>query len=60
VPTLVVAATYDHPDFVRIAERLACGIPAAESATVEAGHLIGFEQPDELNGVALDFLDRRL
>jgi 3-oxoadipate enol-lactonase len=60
VPTLVVAATYDHPDFVRIAERLAAGIPAAESATLATGHLPGVEQPDELNRLVLDFLDRRL
>ena len=60
VPTLVVAATHDHPDFVGLAERLAAGIPSAESATVEAGHLAGFEQPEAFNRLVLDFLGRRL
>jgi 3-oxoadipate enol-lactonase len=60
VPTLVVAATHDHPDFVRIAGRLAAGIPAAESATMATGHLPGLEQPDELNRLVLDFLSRHL
>lgn len=60
VPTLVVAATHDHPDFVRIAERLAVGIPAAESATMATGHLPGLEQPDELTRLVLDFLGRHL
>jgi 3-oxoadipate enol-lactonase len=59
-PTLVVAATHDHPDFVRIAERLAVGIPGAESATMATGHLPGLEQPDELNRLVLDFLGRHL
>ncbi len=55
-PTLVVVGTHDHPDFLRIAERLAAGIPGAETAALETGHLPALEQPDEFNRIVLGFL----
>jgi pimeloyl-ACP methyl ester carboxylesterase len=58
-PTLVVGCAHDHPDFVAIAEVLAAGITEAEHAVMETGHLAGFEQPEELNRLVLDFLARR-
>ena len=58
-PTLVVTATHDHPDFRRIAARVGEGIPGAETAVMETGHLPGVERPDELGGLVLDFLARR-
>jgi pimeloyl-ACP methyl ester carboxylesterase len=59
MPVLVVVGTADKPDFVAIARHLAETIPDAELAEVEgAGHLVGLEQPDVLNGLLLDFLSR--
>ena len=59
MPVLVVVGTADKPDFVAIARHLAETIPGAELAEVEgAGHLVGLEQPDVLNGLLLDFLSR--
>jgi pimeloyl-ACP methyl ester carboxylesterase len=57
-PTLVVGCAHDHPDFVGIAERLAAGIPGSEHAVMNTGHLAGFEQPEALNRLVLDFLAR--
>ena len=57
VPTLVVAGELDKPDFRAISEHLAEQIPDAELAVVPgAGHLVGLDQPDELNALLLDFL----
>jgi pimeloyl-ACP methyl ester carboxylesterase len=58
-PTLVVTGAHDHPDFRRIAERVAAGIPGAETALLAAGHLPGVERPEELAGLVLEFLSRR-
>ncbi len=59
VKTLVIACTHDHPDFRRIAELLAAGIPGAEKAVMDTGHLPGLEQPEEFNRLVLDFVARR-
>jgi pimeloyl-ACP methyl ester carboxylesterase len=57
VPTLVVVGENDKPDFHAIAEHLAEQIPNADLAVVPgAGHLVGVEQPDELNALLLEFL----
>jgi 3-oxoadipate enol-lactonase len=56
VPALVVRCAYDHPDFRAIAGLLAEGIPDAELVDLETGHLPAFEQPDEFNRLALEFL----
>jgi pimeloyl-ACP methyl ester carboxylesterase len=58
-PTLVVSGTHDHPDFRRLAERVAAGLPDVETAALEAGHLPGVERPDELATLLLGFLARR-
>jgi 3-oxoadipate enol-lactonase len=57
MPTLVVVGADDHADFQAIAEHLAGGIPNAELVVVPgAGHLVGVDQPDELNALLLEFL----
>jgi len=57
VPTLVVLGEDDKRDFVAIAQHLAEEIPNAELARVPgAGHLVGLDQPDELNALLLEFL----
>jgi pimeloyl-ACP methyl ester carboxylesterase len=57
MPTLVIVGTDDHADFHAIAEHLADGIPNADLAIVPgAGHLVGIDQPEELNALLLEFL----
>jgi pimeloyl-ACP methyl ester carboxylesterase len=57
IPTLVVVGEHDKPDFRAIAQHLAERIPNAEYAVVkDAGHLVGLDQPDELNTLLLSFL----
>lgn len=57
VPTLVVIGDDDKPDFLAIAEHLAEEIPDADLAVVAgAGHLVGLDQPEELNALLLEFL----
>ncbi len=58
VPTLVVVGDDDKADFRAIAQHLAEQIPDAELAVVAgAGHLVGLDQPEELNALLLDFLE---
>jgi pimeloyl-ACP methyl ester carboxylesterase len=57
MPTLVIVGADDHGDFHAIAEHLASGIPDADLAIVPgAGHLVGVDQPEELNALLLEFL----
>lgn len=57
VPTLVVVGENDKADFLAIAQHLAEEIPDADLAIVPgAGHLVGVEQPEELNALLLEFL----
>ena len=57
MPTLVVVGANDKADFQKIAEHLAEEIPDADLAVVPgAGHLVGVEQPEELNALLLEFL----
>jgi pimeloyl-ACP methyl ester carboxylesterase len=57
MPTLVVIGELDKPDFHVIAQHLAEGIPDADLVVVPgAGHLVGVEQPEELNALLLEFL----
>lgn len=57
VPTLVVVGANDKPDFLKIAEHLAEEIPDADLAVVPgAGHLVGVDEPEELNALLLEFL----
>jgi 3-oxoadipate enol-lactonase len=58
MPTLVVVGADDKPDFLAIAEHLAEEIPDADLAVVAgAGHLVGLDQPEELNALLLEFLE---
>ena len=57
IPTLVVVGENDKPDFRAIAHHLADEIPDADLAVVPgAGHLVGVEQPEELNALRLEVL----
>jgi pimeloyl-ACP methyl ester carboxylesterase len=57
IPTLVVVGENDKADFRAIAHHLATEIPDADLAVVPgAGHLVGVEQPEELNALLLEFL----
>jgi 3-oxoadipate enol-lactonase len=57
VPTLVIVGEDDKTDFRAIAHHLAEHIPNSELAVVpNAGHLVGIDQPDELNRLLLGFL----
>ena len=57
MPTLVIVGADDHADFHAIAEHLAEAIPDSDLAIVPgAGHLVGIDQPEELNALLLEFL----
>jgi pimeloyl-ACP methyl ester carboxylesterase len=57
VPTLVVVGELDKADFRAIAQHLAEEIPNADLVVVPgAGHLVGLDQPEELNALLLEFL----
>jgi 3-oxoadipate enol-lactonase len=58
MPTLVIVGDDDKDDFKKIAQHLAEEIPDADLVVVPgAGHLIGIDQPAELNALLLEFLD---
>ena len=57
MPTLVIVGEDDKADFLAIAQHLAEEIPDADLAIVPgAGHLVGIDQPEELNALLLEFL----
>ncbi len=57
MPTLVVIGENDKGDFHAIAQHLAEEIPDSDLAVVpDAGHLVGVDQPEELNALLLEFL----
>lgn len=57
MPTLVVVGEADKPDFLAIAEHLAEEIPDSDLVIVPgAGHLVGLDQPEELNALLYEFL----
>jgi 3-oxoadipate enol-lactonase len=57
IPTLVIVGADDKADFRAIAHHLAEEIPDADLAIVPgAGHLVGIDQPEELNALLLEFL----
>ncbi|MEU5871993.1 alpha/beta fold hydrolase [Glycomyces sp. NPDC047369] len=58
VPTLVVAATRDLLVDPANHRSLAEGVPGAEYAEVESGHVLMAEQPEEWHRLVLDFLQR--
>jgi 3-oxoadipate enol-lactonase len=57
MPTLVIVGDDDKDDFKAIAAHLAEGIEDSELVVVPgAGHLVGVDQPEELNALLLEFL----
>jgi 3-oxoadipate enol-lactonase len=57
VPTLVVVGERDLPDFQRIADRLASGIPSARKVVLNGvGHMSNMENAEEFNSIVLTFL----
>ena len=57
MPTLVIVGDDDKDDFKAIAAHLAEGIEDSELVVVPgAGHLVGLDQPEELNALLLEFL----
>jgi pimeloyl-ACP methyl ester carboxylesterase len=57
MPTLVVVGEDDKGDFQAIAHHLSEQIPDSELVVVPgAGHLVGVDQPDELNALLVEFL----
>ncbi len=56
-PTLVVTAAHDQPDFRALGERIAAGIPGAQSVVMDTAHLPGLERPEELSRLVLTFLE---
>jgi pimeloyl-ACP methyl ester carboxylesterase len=56
-PTMVVIGDSDTPELVRLANRIANGIPGAHHVTIEnAAHLPSLEHPEEFNRLLMDFL----
>ena len=57
VPTLVIVGERDLPDFQRIADLLAAGIPNAGKAVIpNAGHMSNMENATAFNALLLEFL----
>jgi pimeloyl-ACP methyl ester carboxylesterase len=58
MPTLVVVGENDKGDFRAIAQHLAEQITDSELVVVPgAGHLVGVDEPEELNALLLEFLE---
>lgn len=57
-PTLVLVGSIDGCTPPHLSAELAAAIPAAESVTIEGGHLIYKESPAEFHRVVKDFIDR--
>lgn len=58
-PTLIVIGDGDIDDFRLIADLLANNLPNAEKRVIaDCGHIVPMEQPEELNRLLIDFLNR--
>ncbi len=58
VPTLVIVGERDLPDFQRIADALATGIPTVRKIVMRGvGHMSNMENDDKFNSIVLNFLD---
>lgn len=55
-PTLVIAGTQDRMVLLQAAADLARGIPGARFETVEAGHMMMLEAPEEIRRLLGDFV----
>ncbi len=59
VPTLVIVGENDLPDFRAIAGSMATRIQNAQHVTIpQASHMSPMEQPEEINKIVLQFLER--
>ena len=57
IPTLVIAAGFDHPDNLKVVDRLASNIKGAKKVKIPGvGHMINLEAPQKFNKIVLDFL----
>jgi pimeloyl-ACP methyl ester carboxylesterase len=57
-PTLVIGLTHDQVIPVQHVQRMHDAIPASEFTTIDSGHLVVFERPQELAAAVSDFLFR--
>ena len=58
VPALVIVGERDLPDFQRIADILAAGIPGAHKVVMKGvGHMSNMEGPGEFNRIVMGFLE---
>jgi 3-oxoadipate enol-lactonase len=56
-PVLIVVGDLDQPDILRVADRLAEGIPGARKEVIQGtAHMPSLEKPEEFNRLVLDFL----
>ena len=61
VPSLVIRGDRSHPALMRIADRLAEGVPEAELLELRgSGHVTYFEQPDPFADAVTAFVARRV
>jgi len=59
VPTQVIVGQHDLADLHGVADRLAAGIPHAETIVMPgAGHMVNVENPEQFNHAVLDFVRR--
>lgn len=57
-PTLVIAGTQDRVRSVAESRELVAGIPNADFATIDAGHMLPLEAPQQVASLIRDFLSR--
>lgn len=57
VPTLIIVGDQDVPEFLKISDIVATGIPGAKKVVIPGvAHLPNMEEPKEFNRIVLDFL----
>jgi 3-oxoadipate enol-lactonase len=60
VPTLLIVGDQDVPEFLKISDIVATGIPGAKRVVIPGvAHLPNMEKPEEFNRIVLDFLSER-
>jgi len=60
VPTLIIVGDQDVPEFLKISDIVATGIPGAKRVVIPGvAHLPNMEKPEEFNRIVLDFLSER-
>jgi len=57
IPTLVIAAGFDHPDNLKVVDRLASDIKKAKKVEIPGvGHMMNLEAPQQFNNIIFEFL----